>query len=480
MWVRARAGACGRTSPLKKIISCAAALAARRARDGPSSASSIPMAEVDPTDVDALFRLADEAKRTCRAEEGDDDFNDAEGDVEAFGGAYANACERVCPERATVVDLCNGDVHVCYGLHCVHAEVTADRSVVCTVTGRVVGVEHRRESDPSWTGRSTNSANPDDHAGTPVGGWAKRKDMMAASARAWTLANSFGDADRASVATGYLGEAAKGSSSRCSSKRAAQCVDVDDEKVPTGGESAGAAKPAATAVAAHGTVYEKLAAEAMTVIASLFIVDSTPVAAVDARLLNIDFVRQMALRRYIKACAEGKQRLNLSVLHDVCVHANSFVATKLRENAEAGKSRRLGAAHQGPVRSLLARLSASLWLAISQTPHMIGLRRGGDSFRPFVAGVLYSMKRGLYMDDGACLIPELPSLAAHLPALRCAQTTDAAKQLHSASHRGIASIHRSISSIQALDAEQTRSTRELLSVTARQAALLRETVAQYS
>ena len=42
-------------------------------------------------DVDALFRLADEAKRTCRAEEGDDDFNDAEGEVEAFGGAYANA-----------------------------------------------------------------------------------------------------------------------------------------------------------------------------------------------------------------------------------------------------------------------------------------------------------------------------------------------------------------------------------------------------
>ena len=111
---------------------------------------------------------------------------------------------------------------------------------------------------------------------------------------------------------------------------------------------------------------------------------------------------------------------------------------------------------------------------------MIGLRRGGDSFRPFVAGVLYSMKRGLYMDDGACLIPELPTLAAHLPALRCAQTTDAAKQLHSASHRGIASIHRSISSIKTLDVEATRSTRELLSVTARQAALLRETVAQYS
>lgn len=450
------------------------------------------MAAVDTTDVEALFRLADEAKRTCRADEGDDDFNDAEDDVEAFGGAYAGARERVCTERAVVVEMPDGDVHVCHGVHCEHAEVAPDRSIVCTLTGRVVGVEHRRESDPSWTGRSTSSSNPDDHAGTPVGGWAKKRDMMAASARAWTLANSFGDADRASIATGYLGEAARGppssSSSRSSSKRAARCVDVEDVKVPTGGERATAARATvmgtgtevAVAVATHGAAYEKLAVEALAVITSLLVADATPAQFVDARLLNIDFVRQLALRRYVKACADGTQRLNLNVLHDVCVHANAFVATKLRESAEANKARKLGAAHQGPVRSLLARLSASLWLAISQTPHMIGLRRGGDSFRPFVAGVLYSMKRGLYLDDGACLIPELPSLAAHLPALRGAQTTDTAKQLHSQSHRGIASIHRSISSIKALDTEQTRSTRELLSVTARQAALLRETVALYS
>jgi hypothetical protein len=437
--------------------------------------------------LDALFRLADEAKRTCRADEGDDDFNDAEDDVEAFGGAYAGARERVCTERAVVVEMPDGDVHVCHGVHCEHMEVAPDRSIVCTLTGRVVGVEHRRESDPSWTGRSTSSSNPDDHAGTPVGGWAKKRDMMAASSRAWTLANSFGDADRASVATGYLGEAARGppssSSSRSSSKRAARCVDVEDVKVPTGGERATAARTTATGteagvvVATHGAAYEKLALEALTVITSLLVADAAPAPFVDARLLNIDFVRQLALRRYVNSCADGTQRLNLNVLHDVCVHANAFVATKLRESAEASKARKLGAAHQGPVRSLLARLSASLWLAISRTPYMVGLRRGGDSFRPFVAGVLYSMKRGLYLDDGACLIPELPTLAAHLPALRGAQTTDTAKQLHSQSHRGIASIHRSISSIKALDAEQTRSTRELLSVTARQAALLRETVA---
>ena len=355
--------------------------------------------------------------------------------------------------------------------------VEPDRSVVCALTGRVVGVEHRRETDPSWTGRSTTSANPDDTAGTPIGGWSKRRDMMAASTRAWTLARAFGDADRASVATGYLGEATTSKASRSSSKRAARCVDVDDDKAPT---SARVTPPKASTCAAHGALYSKLTGEAMAVIASLFVVDSAAPAAVDARLLNVDYVRQLALRRYVNACARGAQKLHLSAVHDVCVHANSFVAKKRREHAETEKPRRLSAAHQGPVRSLLARLSASLWLAISQSPYMIGLRRGGDSYRPFVAGVLYSMKRGLYMDDGSCLIPELPALTAHLPALRAPQTTEIARQLHSQSHRGIASIHRSISSIKKMETEQSRPARELLSVTARQAALLRETVAQFS
>ena len=73
-----------------------------------------------------------------------------------------------------------------------------------------------------------------------------------------------------------------------------------------------------------------------------------------------------------------------------------------------------------------------------------------------------------------------PGAPGVLPKIGEEEATETAKQLHSQSHRGIASIHRSISSMKALDAEQTRSTRELLSVTARQAALLRETVARYS
>ena len=43
-------------------------------------------------------------------------------------------------------------------------------------------------------------------------------------------------------------------------------------------------------------------------------------------------------------------------------------------------------------------------------------KKGSDSFRPFAAGILYSLKRGLYLVDGTCVVPVLDELSAHLPA----------------------------------------------------------------
>tara|TARA_B110000093_G_C12822531_1_gene347549 strand:- start:15 stop:317 length:303 start_codon:yes stop_codon:yes gene_type:complete len=88
---------------------------------------------------------------------------------------------------------------------------------------------------------------------------------------------------------------------------------------------------------------------------------------------------------------------------------------------------------------------------------------------------LYSLKRGVYLEDGTCVVPELDSLAVHLPALRSTHSTPAAKQLQSSSHRGICSLHRSIASITTIDSEETiRQVQQLLIDAARQAALLRE------
>jgi hypothetical protein len=121
-----------------------------------------------------------------------------------------------------------------------------------------------------------------------------------------------------------------------------------------------------------------------------------------------------------------------------------------------------------------------LWRASCLTKHFQSAKKGSDSFKPFAAGILYSLKRGLYLDDGTCVVPALEELAAHLPALRSASSTPAAKQLQSSSHRGICSIQRALTSISEMNREDALPARTLLRDAARQGAFLRELVSRNS
>ena len=114
------------------------------------------------------------------------------------------------------------------------------------------------------------------------------------------------------------------------------------------------------------------------------------------------------------------------------------------------------------------------------TKHFQSAKKGSDSFKPFAAGILYSLKRGLYLDDGTCVVPALEELAAHLPALRSASSTPAAKQLQSSSHRGICSIQRALTSISEMDTQEALPALTLLRDASRQGAFLRELVSRNS
>ena len=466
-------------------------------------------------DLAQLFTQADEARRQTTIEEGEDDLDEMDEDDELFKRMFANANGRLRTGKSVCIDMPNGDVHICFGTQCPHTEVTKEKSIVCKLTGRVVGIEHNREQEAGWTGRSVGSANPDDTAGTPLGGWVKRRDMFAASSQAFQMARSFGDADQRPMQHYTpLPTRTPKPSGHLPAKRGALCV---DDGVSPSSPSANRRQRTARRETWTRDSIEKLTAVAATVVRDLFIVDeeSGPPAVAaqtttaspkpanpnpkpkpaeedcgDPRLQNLDFVRVLALRRYVKSCASGQQSLNMNVVHDVCVQANSFVRAQ-RKRAEAvaaqaatttasgassvgHKSRRQGACYQGPVRHLLSRLIVTLWHAACLTPHMKDNRRGNDSFRPFAAGVLYSLKRGVYLEEGTCVVPELDSLAVHLPALRSTYSTPAAKQLQSSSHRGICSLHRSIASIGTMDVDEVLQVHQLLTDAARQAALLRE------
>lgn len=447
-------------------------------------------------EVDALFALADMARKESERDAGNDEPEE-EDDGEAL---FVNPTNRIRTGKPTITQLPDGDYHVCFGTQCPHAELNNERHWICALTGSVLGSEPKRTGGPGWTGRSIGSANPDDAAGTPSGGWIKRRDMFAASVAAHELAATM---SRRPIEPSEQSQqpplAAKPRAERSSAKRGALCVDAIDPHPPAPPAASGAGRDHHHGQwLRHGS--KKLLAEAMTVISKLLIVDASSSGAaapadapaeppkrqkLDPRLQNLEFVRAAALRRYARECSAGTALLNVAVLHDVCVHANEFVR-KQRRLADAAAAPTAGAsaaarpheraATAGHVRERIAQLIVSLWRATCATPHMRDNKKGQDSFRPFAAGVLYSFKRGVYLSDGTCVVPALATLTASLPALRSAQSTPAAKQLQSSSHRGICSFHRSISSVAQLPAAEAARVRRLFLDAAQQAATLRELV----
>ena len=186
-----------------------------------------------------------------------------------------------------------------------------------------------------------------------------------------------------------LALAAKPRAERSSAKRGALCVDALDPHPPPPAASAAGRDHHHAQSLRQGS--QKLLAEAMTVISKLLIVDASTGAAaaadapaeppkrqkLDPRLQNLDFVRAAALRRYARECSAGTARLNVAVLHDVCVHANEFVrkqrrlaeaATAAPSAASAGARPQERAATAGHVRERIARLIVSLWRATCATP----------------------------------------------------------------------------------------------------------------
>lgn len=178
----------------------------------------------------------------------------------------------------------------------------------------------------------------------------------------------------------------------------------------------------------------------------------------DVRLQNPEFVIKVALRQLIKRTAAGEDLINQSRVHDVVVYAQAFAKRKRDEAEErtaTGKSKhRKG--FGGDIKTRIANLVLSLWKAACATEYISNdAKRGSDSFRPFVSGILYATKRGVCMTNGLEIVPVIPSIADQLPTLRSQDATEAAKQLQSSSHRGLCCLHRSIASFETSDPNST-------------------------
>ena len=443
------------------------------------------MSADETLDYDALFEVADSARQLAYEEDGCD--NDIQAETLFDNPLSTKRMRSGCPMH--IVRLSDGDYHVCFGLTCRDAVIEKNRQVVCTVSGMIVGNDPAPHfGDGGWTGRSTTSANPDDSAGVPVGGWARRRDAFSLSMDAYHVAQSIDDGDVLPAKSA----ASTAPSLPRPSKRGASCVDVLEEETATRRTNESASKELWTT-----DTWNKLMIDATTIISRLFcntqaLQPAQPAStqeSLDPRLQNVEFVRRAALMRYGRNCAAGLCALTMDGIHDVCVQANEFVrqqrtlAAKMndaaQEVAKGGKTKRTirGDRISGQQKTSIAELIVSLWRAVTYTPYMKQGKKSNDSFRPFAAGVLYTFKRGLYLEDGTCIIPQLPTLAALLPALRCPKASVAARQLQSSSHRGVCSLLRAISSLsEASDPTEKKQIKQAFASAAQTAALLRELV----
>lgn len=358
-------------------------------------------------DLEQLFELADsEREQTCGSD-----------------AVEPPPCEPLA------VKLACGGVHLCYGKYCTDVELNQDSQYACKFTGVVTGALALREG--LSTGRQAGTVDPDAHAGEPMGGtWKAKKNFGAMSASAVVAASGVDEQAPTPFMEKFVDNSAK---------RAARCV--DDTSAPYQHRSKVARSVAKTDL--HG-----LAEEARQYISTLVNHERRPEkqeAAADAPSLLL-----ASAKRYLKECAVDGVRPTVEALHCLAIAAERDAAKRASAAPAAGKAP--GAA---PKRSLLRRVSvshsvpaliASLWVASCQTPYFATARRGADSFRPFVSGALYALKRGVALRDGTVILPKLPELTAELPTLRTATANSAAKALHASSHRGLCSLHRAIAS----------------------------------
>jgi len=342
-----------------------------------------------------------------------------------------------------------GDIHVCKGNKCPFLELNEDKCYVCSLSGMCFGTQAVRE-DYS-TGRQAGSSNPDDHAGEPVGGqWKPKKDMHALSSQAYRGANTLLE-ETGSPAGDKSPDTCKGKESPRPAKRGARCVDEPDPE-PQQKRTRNARRTG------HSREqFRQLVEDAEATLCKLVNFDKREEGKAskprDPRLQDKNALFQAAMRKYTKECLASGTAPTLDTVHNIALAAANVAAEEKRKAAmENGKQALLLKVR---MREQVTSLAVCLWEASCNTPYMDGARRGADSFRPFVCGVLYALKRGVNLPDGTVVVPSCPQLAAALPALRSTAANSVAKALHASSHRGLCTLHRSINSCSADVASET-------------------------
>ena len=151
-----------------------------------------------------------------------------------------------------------------------------------------------------------------------------------------------------------------------------------------------------------------------------------------------------SVRKYTKECLMRGVAPSVDAVHNLGLMAH---AARAATRAELAAQQNVAAIRTVRFKTVCSNLVVKLWRACCNTSYLLNARRGTDSFRPFVCGVLYAFKRGLVLANGSVLVPKCLHLAAALPVLGSTGGNTMAKTLRSSSHRGMCTLLKCIASV---------------------------------
>ena len=154
-----------------------------------------------------------------------------------------------------------------------------------------------------------------------------------------------------------------------------------------------------------------------------------------------------ALKTYLRDVGSKNQVPSLNTMHDICllVRRTSGCDPFVSGSNKQGRHRVL---ENVLFREAFGRLAVCMWSCLLRTPHfMQSQKKKKNSFRSFVCGMAYAFKRGIVLPCGSIIVPQSKIVASALERSKSSSQYESTKKMHSFSHKGLACIHRCISSV---------------------------------
>ena len=160
----------------------------------------------------------------------------------------------------------------------------------------------------------------------------------------------------------------------------------------------------------------------------------------------IDGAGRETINRYVADCRARGVHVDMSKIHEMVVAYDNQVVRDarhrlVREEFDARTK------WYTTVREHICKLAVCLWQSAVNSPYMSTGKHTNDNFRPFVAGIFFSIKRGVTLPNGAVIVPKCLAISSVLPSTRITHQHGPTHQIHLSSHKGVCTLHKAVHSV---------------------------------